>query len=248
MAKTKGTLEWAGKNVNFSKGCSNCCTYCYARANGNRFGWKLWDDWCNMENKEWMATKKFKKYDGWIMSPSSHDITPDNLSLAKKVFKNILKAGNKLLIVTKPNPVVIPALCDEFLEYKESILFRFTIGTLHDYIREKFEPGAPHIGERIWCIEYTHNRSFQNSASLEPFLDPFPDKLIERIHPYISDTIWVGPLNFTHIRKGDLPEHTEQLYTTKSLRRIKNRIDSLGFDNIRYKDHFLNKIKVEVKS
>ena len=52
MARTSGTKEWACKNLNFSKGCSNACKYCYARRMANRFGWKKWTDWPNMENRE----------------------------------------------------------------------------------------------------------------------------------------------------------------------------------------------------
>lgn len=65
---TTGTKEWAEFNVNFSKGCSNNCKYCYARKIASRFGWKTC--WEEMENKPFMETKGFKKRDGVIMSQS----------------------------------------------------------------------------------------------------------------------------------------------------------------------------------
>ena len=54
-------------------------------------------------------------------------------------------------------------------------------------------------------------------------------------------------MNFTHVPKEYIEELKQDLYyTPENLRRIKKEVDSLGFDNLRYKDHFLNKIKVEV--
>lgn len=250
MAKTKGTKEWAVRNVNFSKGCSNGCLYCYARANGNRFGWKKWDDWQNMENKYEMQDKKFKKVDGWIMSPSSHDITMTNIRLAVEVFRNILEPGNKLIIVTKPDENWIRFLLRNLWMYAEQIIFRFTITTLDDSSRFFWEPEAPNIHSRIECLKLAFDLGFRTSVSIEPFLDDTVVNLVNSINYYVSEDIWIGPMNMTHVPakyKADFHEELNKLYSKENLLEIKKRIDSLDlFCEIKYKDHFLNKIKLEV--
>ena len=245
MTKTAGTKEWCSKNINFSKGCPNDCVYCYAKSNGNRFGWKLREDWHNIENKDWMAQVKFEKIGGCIMSPSSHDIVPQNVKLAITVFKNILEPGNTLLIVTKPRPRIIRKLCRELKQYKDQILFRFTITSYYNDVLKTFEPNAPRFKKRLKALKIAYRKGFQTSISIEPFLDPFPFVIIKRVQQYVTDSIWIGPLNYTHVPKGIIDEEQKFLYTSKSLKQIKEKIDSLGFDNIRYKDHFLNAIKGE---
>ena len=36
--RTKGTEEWADKNINITRGCEYDCPYCYAKRNALRFG------------------------------------------------------------------------------------------------------------------------------------------------------------------------------------------------------------------
>ncbi|MHA1416534.1 MAG: hypothetical protein ACTSRR_09785 [Candidatus Heimdallarchaeaceae archaeon] len=245
MTKTQGTKEWATRNVNFSKGCSNNCQYCYAAAMAYRFQRiKSRDQWQEMTNIEEMANKKFKKISGWIMSPSSHDITEDNLELAIKVFKNILNAGNKLLIVTKPRFNCIKKICEELQGFcKGQILFRFTIGTLDDKIRKYWEPGAPSIAERISSLVYAYFNDYKTSVSIEPFLDDYVYELVDTLLPYVTDEIWIGPMNLTHVPAHLITPALKYMYSKVNLLKIKKDIDYLPFTNIKYKDHFLNRIQ-----
>ncbi len=243
VVNTKGTKEWACSNVNFSKGCSNGCRYCYARRMANRFGWKKYDDWPNMENKNEMARKGFKKRQGWIMSPSSHDITRSNINLALKIFSNILQSGNNLLIVSKPRLKLVKQLCEELLPWKKQILFRFTIGTLNDKIRRYWEPFAPSVRQRLKTLEYTYNEDWSNSVSVEPFLDGNLLELIDTINPFVNQTIWIGPMNKIHVPKELWTDELTQLYSPLSLSKFKTKIDALNNSKIRYKDHFLTILK-----
>ncbi len=243
---TKGTKEWATKNINFCLGCSNDCLYCYAKAMAHRYGRKNRDDWQNMELRPEIGKRIFRKAKGWIMSPSSHDITLENIDLSIQVFKNILAAGNNLLIVTKPDDNWIRYLLRSLFMYEEQILFRFTITTLDDSSRYYWEPGAPSIKSRIEALELTYDLGFKTSISVEPFLDDTIVNVVKRVHPYVTGDIWVGPMNMIHVPK-ELHADIEpaDLYSPENLLKIKQEIDSLGFNNIKYKDHFLNKIKEE---
>ena len=217
---------------------------------GNIYGWKKRDDWHNMENKDWMFNKKFRKVKNPTldlfdyMFPSSHDITLENIDLAIAVCKNILSAGNTLLIVSKPNDNWIRYLLRSLFMYHEQILFRFTITTLDDSSRYYWEPDAPSIQSRFEALKLTFDLGFKTSISVEPFLDDTVVNVVKRVHPYVTDDIWIGPMNMIHVPK-ELHKDIEpaDLYSPESLMKIKQEIDSLGFDNIRYKDHFLNKPK-----
>jgi len=240
---TSGTREWAKYNVNFSKGCSNNCKYCYARRMASRFGWKTC--WEEMENKEYMSTKGFSKRDGVIMSPSSHDITEQNIDLAIDVFKNILLAGNELLIVSKPKESLIKKICNEINQWKEQILFRFTISTLDDAIREYWEPGAPSVNERLGALKYAFKNSWRTSVSVEPYLDKNVVMLVRKLEPFVTDTLWIGPMNKIHVPKELWTQKETQLYSLEMRLEIKNLLDQLASKKIRYKDHFLHGIMMD---
>ena len=75
-----GTKEWAVHNFNIAQGCSHNCRYCYARANAIRFGRiKKPDEWTAEQINEKNRHKKWRKRDGRIMFPTTHDITPNLL-------------------------------------------------------------------------------------------------------------------------------------------------------------------------
>jgi len=124
---TSGTKEWADSNVNCYFGCSNDCRYCYAKKMAIRFKRKTEKNWKVMIPNERVINKNFKKRQGRVMFPSSHDITPTSLNTCIIVLKRLLKAGNEVLITTKPNLSCIKKICDYFFKFKSSIQFRFTI-------------------------------------------------------------------------------------------------------------------------
>ena len=136
MAKKKtGTKEWAVTNVNIQLGCENGCRYCYARYNAVVFR-----KWCTPE--QWLdpvivinrVSRSYLKRGGVVMYPSTHDITELNLSESICVLRKLLKAGNKVLLVSKPRIGCITTICDELIEYRTRLMFRFTIGSMDDYV------------------------------------------------------------------------------------------------------------------
>jgi hypothetical protein len=126
-----GTKEWSVASVNCAQGCYNGCYYCYAREMAVRFG-RVWD------HEEWQSNVRVKrkpgqetrKYPGTVMFPTTHDITPSLLQPSFEVLRNLLTAGNDVLVVSKPSLYCIEALCRGLDRWKHQILFRFTIGCL----------------------------------------------------------------------------------------------------------------------
>jgi len=199
MAKKKtGTKEWAETNVNIQLGCEHGCRYCYARYDAVK-----WHKWCTA--KQWKdpvivqskVRRSFLKRAGVVMYPSTHDVTMLNRSESICVLGNLLDAGNRVLLVSKPHMDCIDDICRTFQEYRKQLMFRFTIGSMDQQILDFWEPNAPCYNERLQCLMLAYSQRYQTSVSCEPFLDCKVDRIIglyEELKPYISESFWIGKL------------------------------------------------------
>lgn len=240
--KIPGTQEWAVKTVNCCTGCSHDCRYCYAKNIAVRFRRVKREEWKNEQIRWRDVFKNYRKIDGTIMFPSSHDITPNNVFACLEVLQSLLEVGNRVLIVSKPHRECIVRLCDRFSEFKDQILFRFTIGAYDDEILRFWEPGAPGYEERKSSLKYAFDEGFETSLSIEPMLDSENiEDLVYDLMPYVTDAIWIGTMNYLHnvvvdderveqelnrIRNGQTDERIWEIY--RALR---------GHDKIKWKSH-----------
>lgn len=199
MKKT-GTREWSESSVNIQLGCEHGCRYCYARYNAVKFR-----KWCTDE--QWLdpvivmakVTRSFLKRVGVVMFPTTHDITPRNLSESLCVLGKLLNAGNKVLLVSKPHIDCISTICECFQQYLSRLIFRFTIGSRDPRVLSFWEPNAPGFEERKQSLMYAFSRGFRTSVSCEPYLDNTVDEIIalyKELEPYINviDGFWIGKL------------------------------------------------------
>lgn len=192
-----GTREWAEKTVNCCTGCTHNCRYCYARDNAVRYKQLTADQWPNERVRPHDVNRgRRKRFPEWVMFPSSHDITPTNVTGCLVFLEKLLQVGNQVLIVSKPHIDCIKAICQQFEDYKNQILFRFTIGACDDSVLSFWEPGAPGYEERKASLEHAFRKSFQTSVSVEPMLDSANiDNLVAGLMPYVTETIWIGKMN-----------------------------------------------------
>jgi DNA repair photolyase len=240
---TRGTKEWAETNVNFAKGCSNGCKYCYARQIGDRFGWKKSDDWENMEVVPEKVNKNYQNFSGRVMIPSSHDITLEIIDSAIQILTNLVKVGNELLIVSKPNIDVVKRLCDELSDFRDQVEFRFTITSTKKSISRKYEPNAPNPGERYDSLVHAFSSRYRTSVSVEPFLE-HPLHVILEVQDF-AESIWVGPMNQAVCQQLCPELWKPELWSQTALIKIKQHIEyhlDVIQHKIRYKDSFLHAI------
>jgi DNA repair photolyase len=154
------------------------------------------EDWINKAVRPHDVRKGFKKYDGVVMFPTTHDICPDVLDECMEVLGKLLGHGNDVLIVSKPHLSCITKMCSEFKEFKDQILFRFTIGAYSDSVLSYWEPGAPDFRERFECLKHAFTRGYKTSISCEPMLESTEVvKLFEKLKEYITDSFWIGKMN-----------------------------------------------------
>ena len=191
-----GTSEWSVKTINCCTGCSHDCRYCYAKEMAIRLRKLAPSQWPNEQIRSKDVIKQHKNYGGQVMFPSSHDITPGNLAACLTVLKKLLEAGNRMLVVSKPHLDCIKRICEEFKDYRDQILFRFSIGACDDSILSYWEPNAPCYDERKQCLIYAYSAGFRTSVSVEPMLDAANiDALISDLSPFVTDAIWIGTMN-----------------------------------------------------
>jgi len=193
-----GTREWSETSYNIQNGCQNNCLYCYARANALRFKRiSKSDEWTQEHIRQKAVIRDWEKRDGTIMFPTTHDITEQNIDAVAAVLRKMLQAGNDVLIVSKPRYSCIKRLCSEFADYKQQIMFRFTIGSLNEEVCRFWEPGAPTPKERLQALKHAYNSGFQTSISMEPMLEGLHSTQCAfwALKPYVTDTIWIGKMN-----------------------------------------------------
>jgi DNA repair photolyase len=244
-ANNSGTHEWSVKTVNCCTGCSHDCRYCYAKGMAIRFKQVTPEQWHLERIRPKDVSKRHKDYDGQVMFPSSHDITPYNIDACMEVLGNLLVAGNRVLVVSKPHLDCIKAICEMFGSFKQQILFRFSIGATDDRLLSFWEPNAPGYEERKASLEYAYNADFRTSVSVEPMLDSANiDILISELSPHVTHSIWIGTMNHLgRFEKGtdmvlkQAANRIRQGQTITVIREIYNR----------YKDDPLIRWKKEIK-
>lgn len=213
-----GTYEdgWAKKTLNIQVGCEHDCRYCYGRA--NRFKSYTQEQWSKPIINQAKVDKQYRKSQGRIMFPSTHDITQRNINECMIVIRKLLEVGNEVLIVSKPHWTCITLMCETFKQYSDQITFRFTIGSTRNDVLSFWEPGAPNFTERIACLHYAYDTGYVTSVSCEPFLDAWPHYVYEATEKYITDSFWLGTLrkfgqrvNLEGIRPDDQLMYVEPL-------------------------------------
>jgi len=242
MTTLTGTKEWAPHSVNCITGCAHNCKYCYAREMAVRFKRKTRRNW-HIEEADWgHFHKSYKKYNGRVMFPTTHDMTPENWKYIDPVLANLVAAGNDLLLVTKPHPDVIKYICRVFAHHKDHIEFRFTITARNPDILKYWEPNAPSFDERRHALEHACHEGFRTSISIEPMLDtPYIDEFIGQLDPAVTGTIWLGKMNDIRRRvriatnqDREMVAAIEAGQTDERIREIYDRWN--GHPKIRWKD------------
>ena len=192
-----GVAEWAEHSENIAKGCEHDCRYCYARYNSvNRFKRVKKGEWTDVKVKPIEKRFKKRKLKGVIMFPTTHDITPgDVLDRSQIHLRDMLEAGNEVLIVSKPHLLCIERLIVALEEFKNQVMFRFTIGAIDDDILEYWEPNAPDFGERLACLRKAYRAGYRTSVSMEPLLDwENVGVMINIFDLFVTDSIWIGKM------------------------------------------------------
>jgi len=241
-----GTREWSDFSFNIGRGCANNCLYCYARADAMRYGMiKNTSDWPAESLLKNAHLKSYPKKNGVIMFPTTHDITPFYLPDFIRVASMLLEKGNHLLITSKCSTGAMSLMAAAFLQYRELVLFRVTIGSLDEGDCAFWEPGAPLPAERIEALRTAREAGYETSVSIEPMLAGRDETIsvIQQVYPLVSETIWVGKMNKVRSRVAmSLPENAaavegiEVLQCDGQILRLVEDVRRFGMYKVRWKE------------
>ena len=247
-----GTREWAKYSLNCCKGCPHNCRYCFARHSAvHKYKTMSPADWPKTVVDKEVLKKEFGKRDGTTMFPTQHDIVPQNVEACLHVLENLLRPGNMVLIVSKPHLSCISLLCANLNQWRDQILFRFTIGALDNKILRFWEPNAPSWEERCAALQHAYEAGFRTSISMEPCLDWL--NVCDNFYylaPNVTDSIWIGTLNYINQRVEVTNEYErEKVQNLKDLqnedvyRIVYNRLN--GHPLVRWKDSIKEALGLE---
>lgn len=196
-AVISGTFEWAVSEINCCIGCSHGCRYCYAKHKLVRQKGQLTEkQWQKSQTLEENLQKDYPLYDGQVMFPTTHDITPDNLEDCLQLLGKLLDTGNRVLVVTKPHRHCVEKIANSLSKYRDQLLFRFTITAQNQRILDYWEPQAPSYKERVQALEFAFANDFATSVSIEPMLDTKNAvALVRELLPFVTHSIWLGKMN-----------------------------------------------------
>ena len=238
-----GVGEWAGYTCNIGSGCSHGCRYCYAEKMAVRFGRIADSEAWQEETLRDVSTSGCKKYASTVMFPTTHDITPAFLPAYRVHLYNLLVAGNTVLLVSKPHLESIQSICSEFSSFRDTMMFRFTIGGLNAEVMRHWEPGAPLFEERFQCLKHAFEQGYTTSVSAEPMLGGRNEavKLHFLLEPYITKEIWFGKMNniggFRSSSDQEVARHAKDLLELQSDDEIMSLVGSLrGLPKVQWKD------------
>ena len=58
-----------------------------------------------------------------------------------------------------------------------------------------WEPNAPDYDQKLESLKYAFNAGYQTSVSCEPMFDDKIDDVINKVSPYVTETVWIGKPN-----------------------------------------------------
>lgn len=140
-----------------------------------------------------------KKYE-WC-----RDITEESFESSINELRKLLRTQDEMLITITAEPMQVFKLINQITEFKEKVHFRFKINSYKDRILAFWEPNTPTFQERFLALRIAYRNGFKTSVSMEPYLDIDPTQVIHALHSYVTESIWVGKMNYIQA-KNILPE------------------------------------------
>lgn len=201
----KTAVEYGDYTLNHIRGCSHGCKYpCYAYQMAKRFGTvRTYEEWLQpniVENTMELLEQEIPKYKDKIttlnlcFSTDPFMVSQDEvIRLSMDVIKKCNENGITCSVLTKG---LLPI---ELADLKKDNQYGITIISLDEDFREKMEPGASTIEERIKALEALHNKGCKTWVSIEPY--PTPNFIEQNLHEILerisfTDKIIFGRMHY----------------------------------------------------
>ncbi len=200
--KKFGTRELSGHSYNVIMGCMHDCRYCWAKHYAAKNKSIQREDWQHQQVVFPKCFDETKLFDGTVMFPTTHDITPGFDEACLCGLLRLLEAGNQVLVCTKANLYTAEYFTKNLQKYKDQLTFMITITSLDERASAFWEPNAPMPVERITSLKLYHESGYKTSVLVEPMLDGVGDtiKLYDMVTPHVTEEIWFGLMMYASER------------------------------------------------
>lgn len=180
-------------------GCQHNCTYCYARFmkrfTGHKEPWgQFVDVKINAAELLEKALVRKKPATVWISGVCDpYQPLEKSYALTRSCLVLLAQQDWPVVVQTR-SPLVLRDM--DVLSRGKRFEVGMSITTADDRIRQKFEPGAPAIEERLSALENLHKAGIKTYAMIAPILpgaEDLPELLADKIDYVITDR-----MNYNH--------------------------------------------------
>lgn len=206
LYKTK--VEYGDFTINHVQGCAHGCKYpCYAYLIAKRFGKiKTYEEWVKpklVDNYEELIENEIPKLKSKINLVNLSFTTDPFMQgyeeiqeASIKIIRKLNESGIKCVILTKG---ILPLSIKNLSKDNE---YGITLVSLDESFREKYEPNASNLHDRIEALKKLHFSGCKTWVSIEPYPTPniINQSLIEILNRVsFVDKIVFGRLNYNKV-------------------------------------------------
>lgn len=196
-------VEYGDYTMNHIQGCAHGCLYpCYAFLQKKRFGQvKTYEDWLKpylVSNTLELLRREIPKLRDKIQSVQLCFTTDPfmyeydeicNMSLDSIELLN--ESGIKCTVLTKG---VLPIALADRQRFPEDNEYGITLISLDEEYRQRIEPGAAPITERLVSLKTLHDAGRQTWVSMEPY--PTPNLIKQDLRALLGEVSFVDRIIF----------------------------------------------------
>ncbi|MCD8307851.1 MAG: radical SAM protein [Clostridia bacterium] len=207
----KTGVEYGDYTMNHVLGCAHGCRYpCYAYLNKKRFGvihsYEEWMRPCLVDNTLDLLDKEIPRLKDRIQSVQLCFTTDpflygyaDIADMSIMAMRKLNESGIMCSVLTKG---ILPA---GLAELSHDNLYGITLVSLDESFRERMEPGAAPLEERLEALERLHESGCRTWVSMEPYPTPNIitqdlDAILDRVK--FADRIVFGRMNYSPLATG----------------------------------------------
>lgn len=192
--------EYSPLALNYFKGCTHNCAYCYVSKLNARFGNGVTQAVCNPPTEAGFkelerSAKQFEGCNKQILLSFTGDPYCDmDPVTTRRVLEILNRHNHKVAILTKGGNRMLNDI-DLFKQFGDRIKVGATLTFSDEYFSSKWEPGATLPHERVNSLKKVAEHGIKTWASFEPVVIPAQSlQLMEYVAPFI-DHIRIGKLN-----------------------------------------------------
>lgn len=210
------------------RGCHHACPFCFAKTIGKKASWiKEDEDWKHpkmISNAEELVEESIKKHKGksstvyfsFLTDPFMYGYD-DVKDMSLKLMKKYNDGGFTCNVITKG--ILPKELASD--DYSKDNMYMITLVSLDEEYREKYEPGAAPLAQRLAALRYLKDQGCKVGISMEPFM---PTYIVNQdLQELLKAVSFVDKIIFGRVHWGEVKDsrRIKRFYNEKAKEVIK---------------------------